>query len=105
MDSDISDMQYLIYSLSIHCMIMIGAISLNDVGLIFDFISAFGLTLLMYILPATFLLQTMSKFQKKMHRDTFETKLYKFIAYVMFAFGLISLALGVRVCYYNITKK
>ena len=97
-------MQYLIYSLSCHFIIVIGAISVNDVGLIFDFISAFGLTLLMYILPATFLLMTMSKFQNKSCRVTWETKMYKFIAYVMFALGMVSLILGMRVCYFNITK-
>ena len=82
---------------------MITAISIDDVRHVFDFISAFGVTLLMYILPAVFFLSTTAKFGKKSARDKFETTMYEFVSYFMIIFGCFMLVLGLRVCYFNLT--
>lgn len=85
-------------------MIVITAISIDDVRHVFDFISAFGVTLLMYILPAVFFLSTSTKFGKKSARNAFETTMYEFISYFMIVFGVFMLILGLRVCYFNLMQ-
>ena len=100
---EVSDFTYNTIALTLHSAIVGSAMLIEDVGILFDFISTFGITLLMYILPAAFLLLTMKKFQRKSQRNTFESKLYKLTAWVILAVGLISCLLGMRVCLHNIT--
>jgi hypothetical protein len=62
---EVSDFTYNAIALTLHTAIVGSAMFIEDVGILFDFISTFGITLLMYILPAAFLLLTMQKFQRK----------------------------------------
>jgi amino acid permease len=101
----VSDLTYLIVALTCHFIVVIIAIMIDDIGALFDFISAFGISLLMYILPAAFYLSTSSKFMRKSERSKFENKFYETLAYLLIAFGIMDLFLGFRVCYFNLTGK
>jgi amino acid permease len=62
---EVSDMQYLMLALAIHILVVLVAVSIDNVAHVFDFVSAFGITLLMYILPSLFYLYSSSKFQRR----------------------------------------
>lgn len=68
-DSEVTDLTYFTYALACHVLVVILAASIEDISIIFDFISAFGITLLMYILPAVFFLFTSAKFRRKSERN------------------------------------
>jgi len=105
LDSSVSDFKYLIVALTCHFIVVFIAIMTDDIGSLFDFIAAFGISLLMYILPAAFYLSTSIKFSKKSERSKFENKMYETLAYFLIVFGIIDLFLGLRVCYFNLTGK
>lgn len=96
-------MTYFTYALACHVLVVILAACIEDISIIFDFISAFGITLLMYILPAVFFLATSAKFRRKSERNQFENRMYETISYFMIGFGILDLVLGLRVCYFNLT--
>lgn len=104
-DSEVSDLQYFTYALACHVIVVGLAMSIEDISIVFDFISAFGVSLLMYILPAWFFLATSAKFRRKSERNQFENRMYETIAYFMVGFGVLDLVLGLRVCYYNLTHQ
>lgn len=105
LDKEISDVQYITYALACHLLIVVTAAIVDDVAILFDFISAFGITLLMYILPAVFYLSTSKKFARKAKQSScFENRIYEYISYFMVVFGFFALGLGFRVCWYNMTK-
>jgi len=105
LDSSVSDFKYLIVALTCHFIVVLIAIMTDDIGSLFDFIAAFGISLLMYILPAAFYLSTSVKFSKKSERSKFENKMYETLAYFLIVFGISDLFLGLRVCYFNLTGK
>ena len=54
--------------MAVHVLVVLTAILIDNIGHLFDFISAFGVALLMFIFPALFYLSTVAKFAKKSER-------------------------------------
>jgi len=104
-DKKVNDMQYFTYTLACHLLVVMTAIFIDDVKILFDFISAFGITLLMYLLPSVFYLCLSSKFARRAKlASNFEARMYEFISYFMIVFGVFALGLGLRRCWFNLTQ-
>ena len=99
----IDETTYFYFSLLAHLIIVLGALFIEDIRTIFDFIGCFGGTFILFWFPSVIFLMMLSKHGRTRHHHSFEYTLYKVMAYILFLLGLVSFSLEMYVNIQNLT--
>lgn len=83
----------------LHALVVMGAIIVKELTVLFDFISTFGNTFLMLVIPSLFLILSQNYFPSgKRQLGKLEGKTLRVLAYIVIAIGVVIFALGMYVC-------
>lgn len=94
---DMATWQYVLGTLSLYAVIIVGAIEIYDISTIFDFAAAIAISALAFVFPGWFYLQAEKKFK------TTKDATFRCSAYFFLCLGLFNFILGMSVNIYNIS--
>ena len=84
------------FALTMHLVIVAGALAVQDIRTIFDFVAAFCVTFILFLFPAVIFLLMLDKHGRTRHRNSAEFMFYKVVAYVLILLGFITFSLEMR---------
>ena len=93
---------YLTATLSFYAVIIAGSIAIPDIGIVFDFVSAFAVSAIGYFFPGYLYPLAIKKFGVE---KTSKVKRNICLAYTFLVVGFINFSLGMFVAVYNITSE
>lgn len=85
---------YVGITLSLHIFAVASALLVDDISYIFDFIATFGISFLMFLVPALMMLLTQRNFGSEKYKKTWEALLLKVGAVFVILVGAAVFALG-----------
>ena len=89
----IDETTYFYFSLTAHLIVVFGALFIQDIRTIFDFIGCVGGTFILFWFPSVIFLLMLRKYGRSRHHNSFEYTFYKVMAYLLFLLGLASFCL------------
>ena len=98
----IDETTYYYFSLTAHLIVVLGALFIQDIRTIFDFIGCFGGTFILFWFPSVIFLLMLRKYGRTRHRNSFEYTFYKVMAYLLFILGCVSFCLEMTVNIQNL---
>ena len=89
----IDETTYFYFSLIAHLIVVLGALFIQDIRTIFDFIGCFGGTFILFWFPSVIFLLMLGKYGRNRHHNSFEYTFYRVMAYLLFLLGVVSFSL------------
>ena len=99
----IDETTFFYFALTMHLVIVCGALFIKDIVTIFDFVAAFCVTFILFLFPSVIFLLMLSRYGRTRHHNSFEFTFYKVMAYVLFLLGLITFSLEMYANIQNVT--
>ena len=98
---DMNTALYVLATLSFYAIIVIGAISIKDIAIVFDFAGAVAVSAIAFFFPAYLYPAAVKKFNVQI---TSEVKRNICYSYFFWVFGVINFSLGIFVAILNIVE-
>ena len=89
----IDEVTYWYSSLTAHLIVIMGALFVQDIRTIFDFIGAIGGTFILFWFPSVIFLLMLNKYGRSKHHKSFEYTFYKLSAVILFILGVAGFSL------------
>jgi len=89
----IDEVTYFYSSLIAHLIVVMGALFVQDIRTIFDFIGAIGGCSILFWFPSVIFLLMLKKYGRSRHHKSFEYTFYQVMAYLLFILGVASFSL------------
>jgi len=99
----IDEVTYFYSSLIAHLIIVMGALFVEDIRTIFDFIGCIGGTFILFWFPSVIFLLMLKKYGRTRHHKSFEYTFYQVMAYLLFVLGMVSFCLEMAANIQNLT--
>ena len=99
---DMNTALYVLATLSFYSIIVIGAISIEDITIVFDFAGAVAVSAIAFFFPAYLYPAAVKKFNVEI---TGEVKRYICYSYFFWAFGALNFTLGILVAISNLVSE
>ena len=97
----LSDTTFFTYTISMYTAMIVCAIVIKDVTKIFDSLSAFGSSCLVFLFPGGFFLMTYTMLAKDKYKKKFEYKVLYWLSIVAVIFGVV---MAFESVYFSIAK-